>query len=625
MNLRTDANFHGAARVEKVAIDHVADHAAGSVDDRAGCGGLIRHARAHRSRTPDARQLPHESRRARVNAHEVKPAATFGPAIKWLKPESDLIGRPGGDRDVFARVPVGPSPRFLPELDPPSNWLGHAFRRLAASERARGASNQGLQRDGGGGLRVAVIFSEESVDDPGAEQKSVVLADAHESAIRSAEWFASPPAVDEAGEQPFRRPTPHADCVGDGVHGAPAEKREPRQRSLPVDFDESGHGDVIGAVAAADRQYVDFISRKIEGDGAKFVSRPRSADLSTSADDRSEARGRPWIAQVLATAGIEDDADTQHEDMLRSAARSRQSVAGLAVARYTEVVPTHQEQLEAARAGAVIVFRPDLASVVVRGTDRVQWLNGLLTCDLVRAVAGTASYGLALTQKGRILADVIVLADADALRLIVPREAVSELVTTLERYIIMEDAELAPADDVVALAYGPQSLALCGEGVTLAAFDPLGGGGAALLIAGEVDAVAGLHGEHDLFEALRIAAGVPRFGFDFDVTTYPQEALLERRAVSFDKGCYLGQEVVCMLELRGHVKRKLARVAVGGSEEPTRGSEVRDPLGAVVGALTSVTRSPISGEIVGLAMLKLAKTVAGTELLVGGCRAEVLA
>jgi folate-binding protein YgfZ len=46
---------------------------------------------------------------------------------------------------------------------------------------------------------------------------------------------------------------------------------------------------------------------------------------------------------------------------------------------------------------------------------------------------------------------------------------------------------------------------------------------------------------------------VPRFGVDFDDTTYPQEASLEKTAVSFDKGCYLGQEVVCMLEMRGHV------------------------------------------------------------------------
>ena len=120
------------------------------------------------------------------------------------------------------------------------------------------------------------------------------------------------------------------------------------------------------------------------------------------------------------------------------------------------------------------------------------------------------------------------------------------------------------------------------------------------------------------WNALRVERGVPRFGVDFDETTYPQEAALEKRAVSFDKGCYLGQEVVCMLELRGHVKRKLARVALDGASPPAAGSPITDDAGAEIGSLTSVAISPENGQIVGLAMLKLAKTEPGTSLRVGG-------
>src|SRR5262249_30258701 len=75
----------------------------------------------------------------------------------------------------------------------------------------------------------------------------------------------------------------------------------------------------------------------------------------------------------------------------------------------------------------------------------------------------------------------------------------------------------------------------------------------------------GAVGDESAWEALRIEQGVPRFRHDFDESTYPQEASLEKRAVSFDKGCYLGQEVVCMLELRGQVKRKLVPVTLSAS------------------------------------------------------------
>ena len=77
--------------------------------------------------------------------------------------------------------------------------------------------------------------------------------------------------------------------------------------------------------------------------------------------------------------------------------------------------------------------------------------------------------------------------------------------------------------------------------------------------------VGGALGDDAAWEALRIERAIPRFGVEFDATTYPQEAALEKRAVSFAKGCYLGQEVVCMLEMRGHVKRKLVPLSRVGA------------------------------------------------------------
>ncbi|MDP9152281.1 MAG: folate-binding protein YgfZ, partial [Myxococcota bacterium] len=128
--------------------------------------------------------------------------------------------------------------------------------------------------------------------------------------------------------------------------------------------------------------------------------------------------------------------------------------------------------------------------------------------------------------------------------------------------------------------------------------------------------------------------GVPRFGADFDDQTYPQEASLETTAVSFDKGCYLGQEVVCMLEMRGHVKRKLVSVVIDAAEPPPAGADVHgqggasaagnDGAGEVIGKVTSAAASPGLGKIVGLAMMKRAHSVPGTRITVAGASAKVV-
>jgi folate-binding protein YgfZ len=134
---------------------------------------------------------------------------------------------------------------------------------------------------------------------------------------------------------------------------------------------------------------------------------------------------------------------------------------------------------------------------------------------------------------------------------------------------------------------------------------------------------AALVGDEDGWEALRLENGVPRFGKDFDAKTYPQEASLEQRAVSFTKGCYLGQEVVCMLEMRGHVKRKLAPLVLETNAVPDRGAKVTTDQGEEVGEVTSAAFSPSRARAVALAMVKRASAEAGTVLRVSGAVARV--
>jgi folate-binding protein YgfZ len=201
----------------------------------------------------------------------------------------------------------------------------------------------------------------------------------------------------------------------------------------------------------------------------------------------------------------------------------------------------------------------------------------------------------------------------------------------------MEDAEMAPGTDAfVAWAlHGPRS----GEALEAARragalgglLDRTGLGGAFVFApkerASEVAAAlaeVATVGDAAGWDALRLERAVPRFGVDFDAQTYPQEAGLEKTAVSFDKGCYLGQEVVCMLQMRGHVKRKLAAVVLEGAEAPLAGAAVTDEAGAAVGEVTSAAPSPTLGKTVALAMIKRAQAEPGKGVVVGGARGEVV-
>jgi len=123
-------------------------------------------------------------------------------------------------------------------------------------------------------------------------------------------------------------------------------------------------------------------------------------------------------------------------------------------------------------------------------------------------------------------------------------------------------------------------------------------------------------------EALRVARGLPRFHVDYTEAHYPQEALLEKTHVAFDKGCYVGQEVVCMLELRGHVKRKLVLVAFTGEAPP--GAQLTTAEGVAVGELAGVAAHALEeGKNLGFAMVKVAAAGPGTALRVGSSDAPV--
>ena len=309
-----------------------------------------------------------------------------------------------------------------------------------------------------------------------------------------------------------------------------------------------------------------------------------------------------------------------------------------------------KRQLYAARTAALVVPSPWRATLEVTGKDRLTWLNGLVTCELAKRAPGDAVYGLLVAKNGRVQADVAVVVDETRVLLSLPQHAAEAIRTHLDHYLIMEDAEVAAGSDGfdTYAVHGPRAmdvlLAARAAGGVGGELDRTRLGGAIVLAPKERGAngncntavraviehalteMGGAFGDERAWETLRVEQAIPRFGVDFDGATYPQEAGLEKIAVSFSKGCYLGQEVVCMLEMRGKVKRKLVALELDEGAVPERGARVSaNAEGDVVaGEITSALASPTLGRPVAIAMVKAAHADPGTVLHVAGARATIV-
>ncbi|HEX3594161.1 MAG TPA: folate-binding protein YgfZ, partial [Polyangiaceae bacterium] len=222
---------------------------------------------------------------------------------------------------------------------------------------------------------------------------------------------------------------------------------------------------------------------------------------------------------------------------------------------------------EAARSGALLAPSAELGTLSVTGPDRSTWLHGVVTCDVEDLAPGDGRWGLLLTRQGKILADVSIVAEEHALRLGIVRSALARAHDYLASFLIMEDAELT--DDSASFAWvtlhGPTALEVARaagrQGGAAARLDVTGLGGAAVVIAREKEpavreaalAAGAIAATEEDLARLRVERLVPAYGVDMDEQRSPHEVSLERRTVSWSKGCYLGQEAVCMQDMRGKV------------------------------------------------------------------------
>ena len=265
--------------------------------------------------------------------------------------------------------------------------------------------------------------------------------------------------------------------------------------------------------------------------------------------------------------------------------------------------------------GCGLVDRSERGKLALTGPDAKAFLQGQVTNDVEGLEPGRGCYAALLTHKGKMLADLRVLDLGDELLRDTERSALQELFNMIRRFKLGSDVELHKRTLEMGLLslIGPEARTVAGaEGLGRAEHDNMRAeiaGRPVVLVAtdlgvdvftsaADADAVrealdAPVVAE-EIAEIVRVESGRPRYGVDLDDGVIPQEAGLNERAVSFTKGCYVGQETVARLFYRGKPNRHLRGLKLSADAVP--GDELR--LGEkVVGKLATVVVSPAHGPI----------------------------
>jgi folate-binding protein YgfZ len=293
------------------------------------------------------------------------------------------------------------------------------------------------------------------------------------------------------------------------------------------------------------------------------------------------------------------------------------------------------DEYRALRETAGIVDRSGRGKIVVAGADRRTYLHAMLTNDIAALGPGTGCYAAYLTPQGRMIADMWVYELGDVCLLDLHPSVKDTVIGRLGQFVFSEDVKLGDVTEAFAGygIYGPRSadavvaamrgggsegglaagrlrdlapsgsvrLPFLSDPAIVVATNKLGLRGLeifcdrrlgdplheALVKAGAVDVGS------DAFTAVRVEAGLPKFPVDMDQDTIPLEAGIEKRAISFTKGCYPGQEVVIRIlhRGRGRVARKLAGLLVKDETVPARGDRLLAG-DAEAGIITSAAYSP---------------------------------
>ncbi len=283
--------------------------------------------------------------------------------------------------------------------------------------------------------------------------------------------------------------------------------------------------------------------------------------------------------------------------------------------------------------GAVVFDRSDRLRMRVTGAKAAELVNGMVTSDVSSLAPGFGQYSAALTAKGKIIADPRVFAVDDGVLIDVgaaasrgwremvakyvnPRVAPYADVTAETRDFAVAGSassvvvasvlgvdtavlkSLDPFSHIPASFDGSMVMVVKSPDISAECYDLIFPAAIAERLCASIVAAGAVEAGPGLWTILRIEAGRPEWGVDMDDNTLPQEALLDSLgAISFTKGCYIGQEVVARIHFRGHVNKLLRKLRFVTSPLPQRGAAVVDDAGTIVGDVRSTAISPKCGGI----------------------------
>jgi len=326
--------------------------------------------------------------------------------------------------------------------------------------------------------------------------------------------------------------------------------------------------------------------------------------------------------------------------------------AGTLVAAAYGPVP---DEVELLREECCLIDRSWVDLLEIRGEDRERFLSGMVTCEVRELGPGGGAYGFFTNRKGGVLADFVLMSFADHFQIELPPGRARAVDDHLSPYVLAERVKIVATESPVPLTvagplakrvlrdlmdgalpaaaesrWGHGEVDIASVPVRVASRPLLGveawtvwapiedaAGVARVLLEAGANPVG-----YDALETVRIEAGIPLWGADYDGSNLPQETGLDE-GLNFTKGCYLGQEVVARVHYRGGVNRRIVGLEFDGDEPPARGTELlleNRPVGRV----GSVAVSPILEGPIGLAMVHKRAAEPGTRLQVAdGGEAEV--
>lgn len=287
------------------------------------------------------------------------------------------------------------------------------------------------------------------------------------------------------------------------------------------------------------------------------------------------------------------------------------------------------EEYRALREGCGIAVLSWRGGFELLGADRHRFLHNYVTGDVKGLAPGASAYTFFTSPQGRILSDAVLLAGEERLQVEVDRDLVEPMMAHLKKYILVDRVEIRPLEGLTpVVAIGPRAEEVLGD----LAVQPrsLMGAPAWTVWSEETEALVtrlgGMRVGSEALDILRVEAGIPRFGQDFGPDNFPQETGIEE-AVSYTKGCYLGQEVVARIHYRGGVQNLLRGLVFDEPANPANPAAAGVQIlhdGREAGRATTVVRSPVLDRTVGLGILHKRAAEPGTRVEVeGGGAAEV--